>query len=66
MNGHFEEINKNKYLTPVPTKENKEIIKIFGELWSKMKDLIRSITTDSDDCIKNIWKSNLIWTMIYL
>ena len=27
VNGYFEEINKNKYLTLVPTNENKEIIK---------------------------------------
>ena len=26
-NGNFEEINKNKYLTLVPTNESKEIIK---------------------------------------
>ena len=27
VNGYFEEINKNKYLTLVPTNENKEITK---------------------------------------
>ena len=27
VNGHFEEINGNKYLTLVPTNENKEKIK---------------------------------------
>ena len=26
VNGYFEEIDGNKYLTPVPTKENKEKI----------------------------------------
>ena len=44
VNGYFEEINGNKYLTLVPTNENKEIIKKFEELWSKIGDLIRSIT----------------------
>ena len=29
MNGYFEEINKNKYLTLVPTNETKEIIKKY-------------------------------------
>ena len=52
MNGYFEEINKNKYLTLVPTNESKEIIKKYEELWSKIRDLIRSITknlVDSDE-----------------
>ena len=49
MNGYFEEINKNKYLTLVPTNESKEIIKIYKELWSKLRDLIRSISKNSDD-----------------
>ena len=47
MNGYFEEINGNKYLTLVPTNENKE--KKYEELWSKIRDLIRSITKNSDD-----------------
>ena len=33
----------------VPTNESKEIIKRYKELWSKIRDLIRSITKDSDD-----------------
>ena len=47
MNGYFAEINGNKYLTLVPTNENKE--KKYEELWSKIRDLIRSITKNSDD-----------------
>ena len=31
VNGYFEEINKNKYLTLVPTNESKEIIKKYEE-----------------------------------
>ena len=31
INGYFEEINKSKYLTLVPTDENKE--KKYEELW---------------------------------
>ena len=49
VNGHFEEINKNKHLTLVFTNEDKEIIKRYEELWSKIRDLIRSITKNSDD-----------------
>ena len=47
-NGFIEEINKNKYLTLVPTYESKGIIKTYEELWSKIRDLIRSITKNSD------------------
>ena len=35
-------VNRCKYLTLVPTNESKEI-------WSKIRDLIRSITKNSDD-----------------
>ena len=42
LNGYFEEINGNKYLTLVPTNESKEKIK-YKELWSKTKDLIMLI-----------------------
>ena len=49
VNGYFEEINKNKYLTLVPNNESKEIIKKYEELWSKIRDLIKSITKNSGD-----------------
>ena len=64
MNGY--EINENKYLTLVPTNESKEKIRKFEELWSKIKDLIRSITKNSNDYDENMRKSNLIWMMICL
>ena len=48
-NGYFEKLNKNRYLTLVPTNASKEIIKKCEELWSKIKDLIRSITKNSDN-----------------
>ena len=37
VNGYFEEINENKYLTL-------EKIKNYEELWIKIRELIRSIT----------------------
>ena len=49
MNGYFEEINENKYLTLVPTNESKEKIKKYEKLWSKIKDLITSMTKNSGD-----------------
>ena len=47
VNGYFEEINKSKYLTLFSTNESKE--KKYEELWSKMRDLVRLITKNSDD-----------------
>ena len=49
VNGYFEEINGNKYLTLVPTNESKENIKRYEELWIKFRNLIRSVTKNSDD-----------------
>ena len=49
MNGDFEEINKNKYLTLVSTNASKEKIKKYEERWIQIRDLIRSVTKKSDD-----------------
>ena len=49
MNGYFEEINGNKYLTLVPTNESKEKFKKYEELWIRIRDLIKSVTKKSDD-----------------
>ena len=49
VNGYLEEINENKYLTLVASNESKEKIKIYEELWSNIRDLISSITRNSDD-----------------
>ena len=49
MNESFEETNKNEYLTLVPTNESKEKNLKIEELWSKIRDLIRPITKNSDD-----------------
>ena len=49
VNGNYEEINGDEYLTLVPTNENKDKIKKYEELWSKIRDLIRSMTKNSDD-----------------
>ena len=49
VNGYFEEINGNKYLTLLPTNDSKEKIKKYEEVWSKIRHLIRSITKNSDN-----------------
>ena len=48
VNGYFEEINGSKYLTLVPTNKSKEVIKKYQGVWSKMRDLIGSITKKPD------------------
>ena len=42
INGYIEESNRNKYLTLVPTEENEDILKKHEELWTKIRDLVRS------------------------
>ena len=49
VNGCFEEINKNKYLTLVLTNESKEKIKKYEELCSKIRVLTRSMSKNSYD-----------------
>ena len=57
--GYFEEINENKYLTLVPTNETKENFKRYEELWSKIRDLIRSVTKNWDDFDEKYMKLKL-------
>ena len=61
MNGYFEEINGNKYLMLVPTNESKEKMKKYGELWSKIRAFIRSITKSSDEYDEKYMKIKFNW-----
>ena len=49
INRYIEESNGHKYLTLVPTDENKDTLKKYEEPWNKIRDLIRSITNNSDN-----------------
>ena len=49
MNGYFQAIKENKYQALAPTNKSREIFKKSEELWSKIIDLIRSVTNNSDD-----------------
>ena len=49
MNGYFQEVNGNEYLTLLSTNESKEILKKHEKLWIKVSGLIRSKTKNSDD-----------------
>ena len=52
VNGYFEEINGNKYLTLVPANERKEKRKKYKELWIKIRDLISSLDDYDEKYIK--------------
>ena len=49
MNGYFDEINGNQYLTLVPTNESKDKTKKHEEQWIKIRDLISPETKKSDN-----------------
>ena len=49
MNGYFEEINGNNYLTLFATNDSKDRIKNYEELWIKITDLITLVTKKADD-----------------
>ena len=48
-NAYFEEINRKKYFTLAPSIESKGKIKKHEEMWSKIRDLIRSVSKNADD-----------------
>ena len=48
MNGCFEDINGNIYLTLVPTNVGNKVMKKCKALWNKVRDLIRSTAKSSD------------------
>ena len=56
VNGYFEEVNENKYLTLVPTDKNKEKINKYKELLIIIKNLISSITKKLDDYVEKYKK----------
>ena len=49
MSGCFEEINESKCSTLIHTNKSKEIMEACEELWSKIRDLYRSISKNSGD-----------------
>ena len=59
INGYFEEINGNKSLTLIPTNERKKIMKKYEELWSNIRDFIRSITKKPNDYDEKYMKTKI-------
>ena len=63
MKGYFPQINENKYLTLVPTNKSKELMKKYEKLLSKSRNLIKSISKNSDDHDEKYMKMN-IWSFL--
>ena len=57
INGYIEKSNGNKYMMLVSTDESKEKLKKYEELWNKIKKLIWSTTSNSDDDDKKYMKT---------
>ena len=66
MNGYFEEINGNKYLTLIHTNESKDKIEKYEEMWNEIRDLIRSELKNEMIMIKNLLESNFIKMISFL
>ena len=64
INEYVEEGIGKTYLRLVLTDESKYTVKQYGELWNKIRDLIKLITHPI--IIKITWKLNLIQIMIFL
>ena len=45
---YIEENNGNRYLMLLSVKESEDTLKKYEELWSKIRDLVRSITSNLD------------------
>ena len=56
INGYTEESNGNKYLMLVPTDKSKDTLKRYEELQTKIRDILRSKTNNSDDYDENYMK----------
>ena len=56
MNRYSKEINGNKSLMLFPTNGSKENIKKYEVLWGKIRDLIRLITKNTDNCDEKYMK----------
>ena len=59
VDGYFEEINGNKYLTLVFTDKNKEVLTKYTELWDGIKNFIKKISNKSGEYGKDFMKINL-------
>ena len=53
LSGYVEEENENKYLIFDSTDENKELLKRYNDVWSRIKDKIEEVGSGEYNCKKN-------------
>ena len=63
--GYIKEINKDKYLVLDDTDENKELLKIYDDVFNGLKDKIQKIDDDWLEYSKGYKKKSLIQMIIY-
>ena len=56
VDGFFEGINGNKYLTLVPTDKNKEVLTKYTELWDEIKNSVGEINNKQGEYGKDFMK----------
>ena len=56
-NGYIEEKGVNKYLIFDSTDENKELLKKYNDVWNRIRDKIKEISSDECDYEKDYMKS---------
>ena len=61
--GYFEENNENKFLRIVSADRRRDKQKEYEKAWGKIKDFIRSINNNSDNCHKKYNKIKLKKTL---
>ena len=54
INRHIEENNENKCLTLVPTDKSEGKLRKYEKMTTKIRDLIRSVSNNSDDYDKTL------------
>ena len=59
INRHIKESNGNKYSKLVRTDRSKDTLKTYEELWNKIRALVRSVTSNSDDYDRKYMKIKL-------
>ena len=66
INRYVEESNGNRYLMLVPINESNKILKKYEESWSKIRGLVKSINSYSDDYDQKYSDDNLPLNFLYL
>ena len=61
LNEWIEESNRNKYLMLIPTDESKDKLRKYEKLCNKIRDLVRSITSNSENYDEKYMEIKFNW-----